>query len=236
MNLISNTKIWFASLLGIASAVTASYWWLDRPIASFVHHHFLRYSDHAVGDGLSRFPNPLTLLALILSIILGLRMIFLGPLSRHQANTFICSLAVLFTETTKNILKFAFGRTWPETWVDNNPSFIRDGVYGFNFMHGGSTYQSFPSGHMAATCTVISVLWIRYPQFRQIYLIAGLVIGAALVGANYHFLSDVVAGAFVGLSSGWFATVIWDTYAARGGPLFQYNESSTPKMTMSREQ
>ena len=101
-------------------------------------------------------------------------------------------------------------------------------------MHGGSAYQSFPSGHMAATCTVITVLWIRYPRFRQIYLIVGLIVGAALVGGNYHFLSDVIAGTFVGLSSGWFATVVWDTRAAREGPLLQHDEPSTT--IMSREQ
>ena len=154
----------------------ASFLWLDRPVASFVHDHF-RYPHRGVVDELSHFPNPLVLLALILSIILGLRMILGRPFSRNQANTFVCSLSVIFTEAIKNALKFIFGRTWPETWVHNNPSFIRDGVYGFHFMHGGSAYQSFPSGHMAATCAVISVLWIRYPRFRWFYLITGLLIG-----------------------------------------------------------
>ena len=214
MSLIARIIAWFASLLGIAAAVTAAFLWLDRPIASFVHAHF-RYSHREVVDELSHFPNPLILLAGVLAAFLGLRIIFGRPLSQHQANTFVCSLAVIFTELVKNMLKFIFGRTWPETWVDDNPSFIRDGVYGFHFMHGGSAYQSFPSGHMAATCTVISVLWIRYPRFRWLYLIAGLLISAGLVGANYHFLSDVIAGAFVGASSGWMATVIWDRYGAR---------------------
>ena len=29
-------------------------------------------------------------------------------------------------------MKYAFGRLWPETWVDNNPSWIHDGAYGFS--------------------------------------------------------------------------------------------------------
>ena len=192
----------------------ASFLWLDRPVALFVHDH-LRYPHRGVVDEASHFPNPLVPLAVILAVILGLRMILGRPLSRNQASTFVCSMSIIFTEAIKNALKFIFGRTWPETWVQNNPSFIRDGVYGFHFMHGGVAYQSFPSGHMAATCTVISVLWIRYPHFRWFYLIVGLFVGAALVGANYHFLSDVIAGAFIGASSGWMATVIWDTCASR---------------------
>ena len=142
-------------------------------------------------------------------------MIFGQRLSLNQANTFVCSLAVLFSEAIKNILKFIFGRTWPETWINNNPSFIRDGVYGFNFMHTGSAYKSFPSGHMAAACTVIAVLWMRYPRFRPIYLAVGLLVGLALVGTNYHFLSDVLMGAFLGASSGWMAIVIWDSRAVQ---------------------
>ena len=215
MNLALRIFFWLASLLGIALVIAGSYVWFDRPIALFVHEHF-RNPHREVVDELSHFPNPLLLLALILSLILGLRLILGRPFSRHQANTFVCSLSVIATEITKNVLKFVFSRTWPETWVNDNPSFIRDGVYGFHFMHGGVAYQSFPSGHIAAVCTVISVLWIRYPQYRLFYLIAGLLPGSGLVGANYHFLSDVIAGAFVGLSIGWIATVIWDACAARG--------------------
>jgi membrane-associated phospholipid phosphatase len=215
MTLALRIGTWFASLLGTVAAVSASFVWFDRPIALFVHDHF-RYSHRKVVDELSHYPNPLILLAVILSVIFGLRVILGRPLSRNQANAFICSLSVISTEVIKNALKFIFGRTWPETWVQNNPSFIRDGAYGFHFMHAGVAYQSFPSGHMAAICTVIAVLWIRYPYFRLIYLIAGLLVGAALVGANYHFLSDVFAGAFVGLSSGWIATVIWEPSATRG--------------------
>jgi membrane-associated phospholipid phosphatase len=215
MNLARCIIIWAAILLGIASVVMASFLWLDRPVASFVHDH-LRYPHHGVVDEASHFPNPLVPSAVILAVILGLRMILGRSLSHNQASTFVCSLSIIFTEAIKNALKFIFGRTWPETWVQNNPSFIRDGVYGFHFMHGGTAYQSFPSGHMAATCTVISVLWIRYPRFRWFYLIVGLLIGAGLVGANYHFLSDVIAGAFVGLSSGWLVTVIWNACEAQG--------------------
>lgn len=207
--------IWFASLLVVFTATVASYFWLDRPVALFVHYQF-RHSHRAIIDEISHFPNPLILLAAVLLVILGVRMILGRPLSRHQANTFVCSASIILTEVIKNALKFVFGRTWPETWVQNNPSFIRDGVYGFHFMHGGVTYQSFPSGHMAATCVVISVLWIRYPTFSWLYLIMGLLVGAGLVGANYHFLSDVIVGAFLGLSVGWLGTTIWDSCADRG--------------------
>lgn len=116
---------------------------------------------------------------------------------------------LIVAEVTKNQLKFMFGRTWPETWVQNNPSFIRDGTYGINLFHGGARYASFPSGHSAVTCAVISVLWNLYPNLRAVYLIVVFAVAIGLIGANYHFLSDVIAGSFVGVSTGWMATALW---------------------------
>ena len=49
MSLIARITAWFASLLGIAAAVTASFLWLDRPIAMFVH-DYVRYAHREVVD------------------------------------------------------------------------------------------------------------------------------------------------------------------------------------------
>ena len=81
----------------------------------------------------------------------------------------LASTSVIVAETIKGGLKYIFGRLWPDTWVQNNPSFIHDGAYGFNFFHGGPGYASFPSGHTTVTCALISVLWILYPYWRPFY-------------------------------------------------------------------
>jgi len=110
----------------------------------------------------------------------------------------------------KDQLKLVFGRTWPETWVRDNPSFIRDGVYGFNPFHGGPGFAAFPSGHTTAICAVISVLWICYPRYRVLYGICMAAVALGLVGADFHFLGDVIAGAFLGVSIGWLTVVLWE--------------------------
>jgi membrane-associated phospholipid phosphatase len=160
-----------------------------------------------------RIPDPWIPLAVIGFVSLGLLALAGRQLSRLQIAAFAASIAVIVAEAAKDQLKYLFGRTWPETWLHNSPSFIRDGVYGFNFIHGGSEYQSFPSGHMGATCAVMTVLWIWYPRFRWAYGVVAVVVGAALVAGNYHFLSDVLAGAFVGASIGWMTTAVWEAFA-----------------------
>ena len=196
--------------MATAAMVAVSFQWLDRLIALLVHSE-QRHTYNGVWEWLTHIPNPLIPLALIGFVVLGLRALISRSLSNAQAAAFVCSLSVIFAETTKDQLKFLFGRTWPETWMGNNPSFIRDGVYGFNFMHRGNAYQSFPSGHMATASAVLSVLWIWYPRLRWFWTVGGLAVGAGLVGANYHFLSDVIAGAFLGISIGWLVISIWKT-------------------------
>lgn len=215
MNLRHFSLTWLFWLAGTTAISTASFIWFDAPIALFFHDRF-RYRHYELVDELSHFPNPLILLASILLIALSLQIVFGRPLSKHQANAFLCSLSIIFTEAIKNSLKYIFGRTWPETWIDNNLSYIRDGVYGFHFLHGGTAYQSFPSGHMATVCAIVPVLWVRYPRFRTFYAIAVVIVGTLLVGGNYHFLSDVIAGAFIGLSIGSLGIQIWNACADRG--------------------
>jgi membrane-associated phospholipid phosphatase len=200
--------VWLASLVATAVMVAISFQWFDRPIALLIHDN-LRRPHHGFLEQLTHIPDPLIPLTVIVFVVLGLRALTGRSLSNYQVAALVCSLSVIIAETTKDQLKFVFGRTWPETWVQDNPSFIRDGVFGFNFMHTGPTYQSFPSGHMAVTCAMISVLWIWYPKLRALCALAVLAVAVGLIGANYHFLSDVIAGAFVGISTGWLTTALW---------------------------
>jgi membrane-associated phospholipid phosphatase len=128
----------------------------------------------------------------------------------------LCSISLIVAEAIKSGLKLVFGRLWPDTWVENNPSFLRDGAYGFNFFHGGHGYAAFPSGHTAVTCALISVLWIIYPKLRPLYALIVLAVAVGLIGANYHFLGDVIAGGFVGVSTGWMTVALWRARASNG--------------------
>ena len=192
----------------VALAVVISYYWLDRPIALFIHDQLPRRS-RVLLEPVTYIPNPLIWVATITFLALGIRSLAGRLLSKMQTAILLCSISLMLGETIKSELKFVFGRTWPDTWHQNNPSFIRDGIYGFNWFHAGDAYQSFPSGHITAVCTVASVLWIYYPRLRPIYLIVTLAVLVGLVGTNFHFLSDTIAGIFVGVSTGLMATILF---------------------------
>jgi len=206
---------WLFALLLTAVAVAVCYLWLDRPLALLVHAHSAQRETFA---RLTYLPDLLIPLAAAAFVAFGLWALAGRPLSKAVTAGALCSISLIVAETIKSQLKFACGRLWPETWVQNNPSFIHDGAYGFNLFHGGAGYASFPSGHTAATCAVISVLWIMVPKWRPLYALVVLAVAVGLIGANYHFLSDVIAGGFVGTSTGWMTVALWQARQSRGIP------------------
>jgi membrane-associated phospholipid phosphatase len=206
--------LWLAALCMTTIAVFISFEWFDRPIALYMHGHPAR-PHFGWFEMLTRIPDPLVPLAFAVLAVFGLRALARGPLLQWQVASILCSLSVVLAETLKDQLKFLFGRTWPEAWGPHDPAFIETGAYGFNWLHAGGAYQSFPSGHMGATCAVVSVLWSVYPQWRFFWALCALGVAAALVGGNYHFLSDVIAGAFVGCSTGWMTTMAWKAWLSR---------------------
>jgi membrane-associated phospholipid phosphatase len=197
---------WFATLAGIAAAAAVAFQWLDRPISTFAHVHF---QQHREFETLTHIPDPFIPAAIVIFVAVGIYVLAGRGLAKPCSTALLCALSAIVAEAAKSQLKYIFGRTWPDTWVQNNPSFIHDNVYGFNFFHGGAGYASFPSGHMSLTGAVISVLWIAYPKFRPLYAMIALAVVVGLLGANYHFLSDVIAGGFVGVSTSWMMTAMW---------------------------
>ena len=110
-------------------------------------------------------------------------------------------LATVAALVIKDQLKILFGRTWPETWTNNNPSWIGNGSFGFEPLHGGAGWFSFPSGHTTLITAPMMVLWLCLPRLRAVWaaLIALVVIG--LLGADYHWLSDTIAGFYLGTAT-----------------------------------
>jgi membrane-associated phospholipid phosphatase len=204
---MNGLRNWSLGLLGTVIAVTVCYLWLDRPIAMLAHD---RLQHFHLFERLMLISDALTSLAIATFMVLGLRGLTRQKLSRFQTVMLLSGVSLAVAVVIKDQLKFAFGRPWPETWARNNPSFIRDGAYGFHPFHGGGSYTSFPSGHATMICTVMTVLWICYPRYRPVYALCVAAVAVGLVGANFHFLSDVVAGAFVGISAGCLAVALWE--------------------------
>jgi membrane-associated phospholipid phosphatase len=213
-------KAWLTGLLMTALLASISVRWLDKPIATLVHDAFgSRYfPDAAVrSPGLS-----IPLVAALVFVIFGLSAIIGRNFSKIETSVLLCDISVLAADAIKNQLKYVFGRTWPDSWDPHVLSFIHDNVYGFNYFHYGQSFESFPSGHAAVAASVMSVLWMLFPRLRTVWALGIGAAGLGLVLLNLHFLSDVVAGTFIGVSTGLFTVTLC-------APMLRQDRSITAK-------
>ncbi len=204
------------SCLGLALLSIA---FVDRPLASWVHDHLdgawlLPYSIIYQG-----YEVPVSIFmvmaapAEVLGKAAGGGLIVMGaaglvgwrPRRWGQIALAVCT-AVLVALAMKDELKWVFGRTWPESWLQINPSWIRDHVENFRFFRGWIGRASFPSGHMTVVASAAGVLWNTSPRLRHLCLGLIIVVAVGLVGGNYHFLSDVIAGFYLGWGIGLVAS------------------------------
>jgi membrane-associated phospholipid phosphatase len=186
----------FATLI---LAIALSYYFLDRQLAAVMHAH-----THGVPffTWLTYISSPLAPIASILAAITGGRALARGSLTQTESALLRASCAILIAGVLTHELKDVFGRTWPETWVNNNPSYFGDGTYGFFPFHGGQGYRAFPSGHTTAIAAAAGAAWCLWPKLRWLGAALALVVAVGLLAADYHWLSDIMAGAVVGVSTG----------------------------------
>lgn len=175
--------------------VAVCYFFVDQPVAYFVHDHQLpRFEE------LRWLTEPPPLVQswspLVLVVLLVRRAV--GPWRRWQHVLFVACVSLIVADQFRQSLGDLFGRYWPETWHNDNPSLIGTGTYGFHPFQVGDDIGSFPSGHAARILGFASVFWIALPRWRWLYALIALPMLVALVGMNYHFVGDVIAGSVLG--------------------------------------
>ncbi|HET6421829.1 MAG TPA: phosphatase PAP2 family protein [Geobacteraceae bacterium] len=101
-----------------------------------------------------------------------------------------CTVPVSFL--LKSFLKDLFGKVTTRAWLKQKY------LYGFHWLDGGSDFSGFPSGHMLLFMVLALGVIRFYPRFRSASIGFLLLLAVALIVTDYHFLSDIIAGALLG--------------------------------------
>jgi len=92
-----------------------------------------------------------------------------------------------------DILKVIFARYRPVMLYEA-------GKYGFTFFKfSPARVLSFPSGHANTIFALMTALCLIVPRYRFIFLAIAILVAANRVIIGAHFLSDVIAGAYLGV-------------------------------------
>jgi membrane-associated phospholipid phosphatase len=200
---LKNFQSWSFAAVSTIIAVVIAVEFLDRPIAWVTYPVF---GDLFFVRAFAGTPSLFGPLEILILMIFAFRRIAFHSLAYPDAVLDLCEASLLATRLLLSPLKFAFGRTWP---LHGHPSFLIDGVYGFNFFTAGRQFESFPSGHTASVSALAAVLWVTYPRFRRLYGLGVAAMAIALVAGDFHFLSDVLAGGFLGVSVALLILAVW---------------------------
>jgi membrane-associated phospholipid phosphatase len=178
--------------LWVVLAILGSICFLDREIA--VAAMRLLRSNHLLHAATAEIPDTLFYLVCIGTATMWLAYIYL---SRNNGGEKLLCFLQLAASTVpaaylfKALLQFAFGRTNTRLWLTSGMPLQ------FNWFHGAGI-GCFPSGHMAVFTAFCVAIWYVYPCYRRPTVIGLVLLGMALILTDYHFLSDVIAGAYVG--------------------------------------
>jgi len=195
-----HAKVAIVATLSCIFLVVFAIIFVDRPASTWSHEHLGR---PAIFNRLTHYVDPLPIIAALGAAGAAIAAVFWSWKPGERGKTLISGcLALLVSEEIKDQLKYSFGRPWPQTWTSNNPSWIADHAYGFHPFHGGDGWESFPSGHTAQMAAIAAVIWMRVPRFRWIGVALTAVVAITLWTSNYHFVGDIIAGAFLGTACG----------------------------------
>lgn len=127
------------------------------------------------------------------------------PRGRVRNLLLLSSVSIMLVFLLKGDLKLIFCRDWPMPLEGGNPAHIKQHALGFHFFGKmGSkdveSVSSFPSGHAAIAFALFLSIGLIYRKALPWCLLLASAESVVMVVLNYHFLSDVLAGALLGVS------------------------------------
>ena len=99
-----------------------------------------------------------------------------------------------------DIMKPIFGRARPAL-------LFREDLFGFAWSGAHANNWSFPSGHSITVSALAVALYAIHPPLWPVYALLALLVMASRVVLDQHYLSDVIAGAYIGVTFAWALTV-----------------------------
>jgi undecaprenyl-diphosphatase len=168
------------------AAALIAYLFADKPLTAYC----LQFSDTYLEGAMNKVSS-LGESHWHLAASLGIWAVWRRTRPRTARAALIVFAAVAATGLAVVLLKPLLGRCRPELLAAQE--------YGFQLMKRQSAYHSFPSGHAATLLALAAALGIAMPERRWTFFVLGAALALTRVFVGMHYLSDVIAGAYVGV-------------------------------------
>jgi membrane-associated phospholipid phosphatase len=186
-------------LIALSCSIVLSYVYIDRSLAEICLHDsawsLAPFFTMIKKLGLSSW-------YLIGSVLFYLYFHFIYKNKFYSHHALFLFSAVAVSGIVTDIIKVIAGRYRPSMYFEH-------GLYGFDFFHIHSVMNSFPSGHTTTAFALAMYIAYYWPKFSSIGWILAIAVGISRVALTYHYLSDVLAGAFIGIMTVKVLIIYW---------------------------
>jgi len=180
--------------LAVLAFTAGSYMFFDTRVSTFLFE--VIHGSDVLEQATSGIPDVLLHIVAVITAISWAGYFFLtrkGVCSHASRFLRLCGTSVPLAFVIKTILQYVFGRVNTEAWT------LYHQLPRFYWFRAGEGYGSFPSGHMTVFTALVVSFWQYYPHRRLAGVVFLSLLALALIATNYHFVSDVIAGAYFGL-------------------------------------
>ncbi|WP_051677051.1 phosphatase PAP2 family protein [Maridesulfovibrio frigidus] len=174
-------------------AIVLFYQYFDLSIAKGVHTLKGTFLI-TIGKGLSALASEHVILSItVASLLAGACDAVVNGPSMRSRSLLLIALATGTAMLIGDELKWFFGRCRP-------PLFFEKESYGITWFSSKYLKNSFPSGHTLRIFSLACAIAMLLPKKRYIPLILALLVGISRVVIGKHYPSDVLFGAFIGMT------------------------------------
>jgi membrane-associated phospholipid phosphatase len=197
-------QIWSVSFVACAAIVVFSFLRMDVPTALYFWNagHLRSPLNVAFASSVILSAESAVILFTVLARLVR------GHISVFEETLAIaCWVSMCAYIVNDHVLKVFFG-------VPNPADVVHGAGHNFNFWMG-SDNSSFPSGHMVLAGAFAGVFMRFYKASIRLFSMLLVIAAGLLLVGDWHFLSDIVAGAFLGTSAGILAGMGWAGFACK---------------------
>jgi membrane-associated phospholipid phosphatase len=166
-----------------------SYFYWDIPLA--IYCKGLRPSVFAIADIVTTLGDSLWYFIILVPAFIYFWFLAKNKLWSKRIIFILVSLSI--SGLLNLLIKWLAGRY--------RPNMLEKGYFGFNYFSVGYDLNSFPSGHTVTAFSLAAAISILFPRAGIVAFIIAISIGMTRIIITSHYLSDVIAGAGIGILS-----------------------------------
>ena len=197
-------RIWSVSLVACAAIVAFSFLRMDVPAALYFWNvgHLRGPLNMVFGSAVILSAESAVILITVFARLVRGHISVFGETLAIACLVSMCAYVV-----NDHVLKVFFG-------VPNITDVVHGAGHSFNIWMG-SDNSSFPSGHMVLAGAFAGFFMRLYRASIRLFSALLLIAAGLLLVGDWHFLSDIIAGGFLGTSAGILAGEGWAAHSAR---------------------